>query len=151
MEDSMKKYLFFLLALFLVVTGTVYGDYYTWEDEDGVMQITDYPPPDSQKVQKMKSYKLADPSSSKPAEQVVKKPDVVLYTKNNCADCDKAREFIQSAKVDFTEYNMDEDDTAAAARKTIDDSTDVPFAIINKQHVYGFKESVYSRLLAIKP
>ena len=80
-----------------------------------------------------------------------KKPDVTLYTKNDCADCDKAREFLKSKNFSFTEYNMDKDKTAAAKRKDIDDSEDVPFAIINKNHVYGFSESVYNRALKPSP
>jgi len=46
---------------------------------------------------------------------------------------------------------MDKDKTAAAKRKDIDDSEDVPFAIINKNHVYGFSESVYNRALKPSP
>jgi len=80
-----------------------------------------------------------------------KKPDVTLYTKNDCADCDKAREFLKSKNFSFTEYNMDKDKTAAAKRKDIDYSEDVPFAIINKNHVYGFSESVYNRALKPSP
>jgi hypothetical protein len=44
---------------------------------------------------------------------------------------------------------MDKDKTAAAKRKDIDDNEDVPFAIINRNQVYGFSESVYNR--ALKP
>jgi glutaredoxin len=78
-----------------------------------------------------------------------KKPEVVLYTKNNCNDCDKAREFLKSKDIPFNEYNMDKDKDSAVRRKEIDNSEDVPFAIINKNHVYGFSESVYNR--ALKP
>jgi hypothetical protein len=46
---------------------------------------------------------------------------------------------------------MDKDKAAAAKRKNIDDSEDVPFAIINRNQVYGFSESVYTRALKPSP
>jgi hypothetical protein len=46
---------------------------------------------------------------------------------------------------------MDNDKKASKKRKEIDDSEDVPFAIINKNHVYGFSENVYNRSLKAKP
>jgi len=46
---------------------------------------------------------------------------------------------------------MDNDKTSAERRKEIDDSEDVPFAIINKNHVFGFSESVYNRALKLNP
>lgn len=148
----MKKYLLFLVAFSLVFAGAAHGDFYTWEDENGITQITDYPPPETQQAQKIKVHKIADPSSiqkDEQAAQAVQKPDIILYTKNNCADCDKARTFLQSANLTFTEYNMDMDEAAVERRKAIDNSDDVPFAIINKNQVYGFSETVYNR--ALKP
>ena len=80
-----------------------------------------------------------------------KNPEVVLYTKNDCIDCDKAREFLTSKNISFTEYNMDNDKTSAARRKEVDDTEDVPFAIINRNQVYGFSESVYNKALKLNP
>jgi glutaredoxin-like protein NrdH len=149
----MKKNLFILLALILMIAGTADADYYTWEDESGVSHITDYPPPQNLKNRTLKVYeenasRLPD---EKTAAQAGKKSDITLYTKNNCPDCDKAREFLNSKNLAFTEYNTDEDQTAAAKRKAIDDGSDVPFAIINKNQVYGFSEAVYNRALKSSP
>ncbi|MBN1380797.1 MAG: glutaredoxin family protein [Deltaproteobacteria bacterium] len=150
----MKKYLLILMALFLVMTGMAYADYYTWEDENGVIQITDYPPPKTRKSQNVKVHKAFDPSavgSKGQADKTVKPPDIVLYTKNDCVDCDKAREFLQSANLVFTEYNMDTDEKAVEMRKTVDNGEEVPFAVIDNQRVYGFSETVYGRLLKMAP
>jgi glutaredoxin len=143
----MKKHLFFLLALILIFSGMAYADFYSWEDESGVKHITDYPPP----VNKGKSVKViqngSGTSDEKQPPDAGKAPSITLYTKNDCPDCDKAREFLSSKKLAFTEYNMDTDPKAAAARKDIDDGDDVPFAVINRSHVYGFSEAVYQRAL----
>ena len=149
----MKKYLFLLIALLVAVAQTGYADFYTWEDESGATHITDYPPPQNQKTMKIKVYKndAGAPSESRDEQQAKdeKTPTVVLYTKNDCPDCDKAREFLNSKKIAFTEYNMDIDKSAAVKRKKIDDGDDVPFAVINRNHVYGFSETIYNR--ALKP
>lgn len=150
----MKKYFFVLIVFVFTLTGVVYADYYTWEDENGVRQITDYPPPKTLKARHVKVHKRADSSSDQQEEEaapVRPKAAVLLYTKNNCPDCDKAREYLQSANSTFTEFNMDADEKAAEIRKALDDSDDVPFAIINNQQVYGFSEAVYARLLRASP
>jgi hypothetical protein len=46
---------------------------------------------------------------------------------------------------------MDNDKTSAVRRKEVDDIEDVPFAIINKNQVYGFSESVYNKALKSNP
>jgi glutaredoxin len=158
----MKKYLLLLMLLFFFLYGTANAAFYTWEDENGATQITDYPPPQGKstkdvQVHKYESENLTDllseeeqKSSSKDNKSKSQKnPEVVLYTKNNCIDCDKARDFLKSKNISFTEYNMDKDKTSAARRKEVDDTEDVPFAIINKNQVYGFSESVYNK--AMKP
>ncbi len=144
----MKKHLFFLLALLLIFSGTVYADFYSWEDESGVKHITDYPPV-AKKGKNVKVLQSAsDISDEKPSADEKKAPSIKLFTKNDCSDCDKAREFLISQKLAFTEYNMDTDPkAAAAARKEIDDGDDVPFAVIGRSHVYGFSEAVYQRAL----
>ncbi|MDD4357171.1 MAG: glutaredoxin family protein [Smithellaceae bacterium] len=143
----MKKHLFFLLALVLIFSGTVYADLYSWEDESGVKHFTDYPPA----VKKGKNVKVlqndSGTSEEKPSPDAEKAPSIKLFTKNDCPDCDKAREYLTSQKLAFTEYNMDTDPKSAAARKEIDDGDDVPFAVVGRSHVYGFSETVYQRAL----
>ena len=155
----MKKYLLLLMLFFFFLSGMANADFYTWEDETGATHISDYPPPKDGPAQKVEVHKdtTASPNdeeqetSSKVTKSKSKKPEVTLYTKNDCSDCDKAREFLKSKNISFTEYNMDTDKTAAAKRKDIDDSEDVPFAIINKNQVYGFSENVYNRALQLTP
>jgi len=153
MEIYMKKHLLFLLAGMMIFTGTASAEFYTWEDEAGVPHITDYPPPANQKSQNVKVHDkggpLAKPEQATSDEE--KKPVITLYTKNDCPDCVKAKEYLNSKKLAFTEYNIDVDKAAAAKRKEIDDSSDVPFAIINRIQVYGFSETVYNRALKSAP
>jgi glutaredoxin len=152
-----KKILFFLVLVFIFY-GTANADFYTWEDESGNVHITDYPPPAKygKKVQIYRSGSESLPAaagedSNDIAKNSKKEADIVLYTKDACDDCDKAREFLKSKKVPFTEYNIDANKESARKRKEADDSTDSPFAIINRNQVYGFSENVYNKALRLKP
>ena len=158
----MKKYLLLLMLLFFFLYGTANAAFYTWEDENGATQITDYPPPQGKsakdvQVHKYESENLTDLQSEEEQKTSSKdnKSKSQKHRKSSCIprmscnDCDKAREFLKSKNISFTEYNMDKDKTSAARRKEVDENEDVPFAIINKNQVYGFSESVYNR--ALKP
>jgi glutaredoxin len=158
----MKKYLLLLMLLFFFLYGTANAVFYTWEDENGSTQITDYPPPQNKPAKNVQVHKYESDnltgvqnaeeqgSSSKDKKsKSQKKTEVVLYTKNDCKDCDTAREFLKAKNIPFTEYNMDKDNGSIARRKEIDDSEDVPFAIINKNNVYGFSENVYNKVLKL--
>ena len=152
----MRKYTLFLIPMLFLFCGTANADFYKWEDESGATHITDYPPPESGSAKNIQRHKGSTDKSAadeggEAKLKAQKKPDVTLFTKNDCVDCDKAREFLKSQKIIFTEYNMDIDKTAAAKRKEFDNDTgdDVPYAIINRNQVFGFTESVYNR--ALKP
>lgn len=160
----MKEYLLLLMLLFFFFYGTANAAFYTWEDENGATQITDYPPPQGKSAKEVQVHKYESEiatdlqseeeqktSSKDNKSKSQKNPEIILYTKNDCSDCNKARDFLKSKNVLFTEYNMDNDKTSRARRKEIDNTEDVPFAIINKNHVYGFTESVYDRALKLNP
>jgi glutaredoxin len=147
----MKKQLLLFLVIFITMTCTAKADFYTWEDESGVSHITDYPPPQNLKKEKIKGFEESRKPAEKPPAEKEKKPTITLYTKNNCPECDKAREFLTSRSLTFTEYNMDQDEAAAAKRNEIDNGRDVPFAIFDRNQVYGFSEAVYNRALKTSP
>ena len=154
----MRKYALFIIPILFFFCATANADFYKWEDESGATHITDYPPPQAETAKNIQRHKGSTdkPETDEEREaklKAEKKPDVTLFTKNDCADCDKAREFLKSKKVIFTEYNMDRDKNAAAKRKEFDKDAgdDVPYAIINRNQVFGFTESVYNRALKATP
>lgn len=150
----MKKYIVFMILTSVFFCQSAWADFYKWVDENGETRITDYPPPQNKAAKDVEVHKAqtAPPPVSEQADgaaknKPAKKADVSLYTKNNCPDCDKAREFLTSKNIVFTEYNMDDDANAAAKRKEIDDGDDVPFAVINRSQVHGFSDKIYEKVL----
>jgi glutaredoxin len=157
-EDKMKKCILFLILLFFCLCNTATADYYKWVDENGNTQISDTPPPENKSAKDVEVHKAPAPeepanlqNENDSAKNKPKLPSIILFTKNDCNDCDKARDFLQSKKLAFTEYNMDTDKNAVAKRKELDSGDDVPFAVINKSHVFGFSESVYNKVLKMEP
>ncbi len=151
----MTKHILLFITLFFIFAGTAQADLYKWEDENGIIHITDYPPP-AKSGKNIRLHKQDAPVQEKEEQEISnteqkKGPSVVLYTKDSCSDCDTAREFLKSKNISFTEYNTDTNKEAAKKRKLIDDSDDAPFAIINNNHVYGFSEMVYNKALKAKP
>ena len=127
----MTKYLLFLMILVFVFYGAANADFYKWEDETGTVHITDYPPPETKSSKNVEVHKYQDDNTSiskqEEEEQEApfkdskskknKKPEVILYTKDDCKDCDNAREFLKSKKISFKEYNMDKDKGCCGAKK----------------------------------
>jgi glutaredoxin len=157
-EEKMKKYILLFILLSFCLCKTAIADFYKWEDEKGNTQITDYPPPENKSAKDVQihKYQPEDPTDMQNTDNSTnnkskKEPDVVLYTKNDCKDCDKARNFLNSQNIPFTEYNMDTDKNAVVKRKELDSGDDVPFAIINKYQVYGFSEATYGKALKKTP
>lgn len=154
-DDFMKKYLFFPLLFLVFFSQAAAADFYTWEDEKGEMQITDYPPPTDKTIKNIQIHQHRPEDYSNLSDDrdqsAIKKATVVIYTKNDCEDCDKAKDYLTSKNIPFTEYNTDTDVNAAIKRKEVDNGEEVPFAIINRNHVYGFSENVYDRVLKMEP
>lgn len=146
----MIKYLLICFSLFFIFSTAALADFYKWEDDQGNIHITDYPPP-SKPGKKLRVYNYDSFAENEEKQESDVKPEVIIYTKDSCGDCNKAREFLQSKNIPFTEYNIDTDKEAAKKRRAIDDSEDVPFAVIGQNQVYGFSDSIYKRLLKLKP
>ncbi|MBN1473031.1 MAG: glutaredoxin family protein, partial [Syntrophaceae bacterium] len=121
----LKRFLIFFAILF-ALQGIALADFYTWEDDQGNVHITDYPPP-AKYGKKVKTSKVADTpreicirpekektSADKKEAIQDKNPEVILYTTSWCPYCTKARNFFLSRNIPFTEYDVEKDREAAA-------------------------------------
>lgn len=160
----LKIWLFLIFFIFLA-QGIAVADFYTWEDENGNIQITDYPPP-PKLLKKVKVHKSESDSSNdsmarkeskkdeskkiSPQDSYVKpteNQDVILYTTSWCPSCKRARDFFISRNISFTEYDVEKDRDAAQAFKQLNDRGGVPFAIINGQSILGYSQRAYENAL----
>ena len=155
----MLKYLLAVFTIFFALQGAALADFYTWEDDEGNVHITDYPPP-ARFAKKAKVRKDADipkdicirPEREQGATDerravADKNHEVVLYTTSWCPYCTKARNFFLSRNIPFTEYDVEKDRDAAARKRELDPKGGVPFAIINGRPIHGYSENSYERAL----
>ncbi len=155
----MLKYFLAVFAIFFALQGVAVADFYTWEDDEGNVHITDYPPP-ARFAKKAKVRKEADipkdicirPEKEQGASDerravADKNHEVALYTTSWCPYCTKARNFFLSRDIPFTEYDVEKDRDAAARKKELDPRGGVPFAIINGRPIHGYSENSYERAL----
>lgn len=147
-----KAFSSFLVILLIGFTAVANADFYSWQDDEGVTHIADYPPPQDKKA---KVYKEDSPRQTDVKETDAnakgKNINILIFTKENCPDCDKAKDYLNSKNARFVEYNMDSDKDAEMKRKEFDDNKDVPFAVIHRTHIYGFSEAAYERALKSAP
>ena len=161
----MLKSFLLLIILFFLFQGTASAEYYKWEDENGNINITDYPPP-TKSGKNVKVYQPepessdVSPSTKNTTQTEPKaaysrdtnvKPrkshEVVIYTTSWCPYCKMAREFLKSRNINFTEYDIEKDSEAAERKKRLDSKSGVPFAIINGQKIHGYSQSTYEQAL----
>jgi glutaredoxin len=160
----MKKLVIFLvwfgLALFLY-EGAM-ADLFRWVDEKGVIHITDYPSPNQKNItalpagkddKKPEGIKQDPPEKTSVAvntDKAVKEPkgpQVELYTTSWCPYCRQARNFFQSRRIPFTEFDVEKDKEAALRKRQLDPREGVPLAVINGQRIHGFSEAAYKKAL----
>ncbi len=157
-----KIFLSVLLILF-ISTGVASADFYKWEDEEGNLHITDYPPPtkSAKKIKVHETNANADttlPRSSPkavapspvPGPSYDTKPrtahDVILYTTSWCPYCKMAKAYFESRGIPYTDYDIEKDSEAAARKKQMS-SSGVPFAIVNGEHISGYSPNAYDSAL----
>lgn len=160
----MLKFFLPFLIFFFLLAGFSSAEFYKWEDENGNIIITDYPPPTTS-VKKMKVHKSepqsanistaeADQQKNSPAApsgnttaETKRNNEVILYTTSWCPYCKMARDFFKSRNVNLTEYDIEKDSAAAERKNRLDRKGGVPFAIINGQQIHGYSPNSYERAL----
>ena len=162
--DSLGKRLItpivILSMLLIYLCGMATAEVYKWVDNNGEVHITDSPPPDAKSSGEIKVYKdnpqdnqNAAPATetnreeSSPSFERKKTSEVVLYTTSWCPYCRKARDYLRSRGIDFTEYDIEKDEEAAIRKKQLDGRGGVPFAVINGRPIRGFSAPAYDRAL----
>lgn len=170
----MKKGVVLLLwsGLALCVYAEATADLYKWVDDRGEIHISDSPPPNqknkkiillpagkdeprpedpaTQKNQNLQSTTGPDLNTDK-ATKEPKSPQVELYTTSWCPYCRQARNFFQSRRIPFTEFDVEKDKEAALRKRQLDPREGVPLAVINGQRIHGFSEAAYKKALEEKP
>jgi glutaredoxin len=167
----MLKYYLSILVVIFLLRGITFADYYEWTDEQGNVQITDYPPPTKSlkntKVHKSESesesnnnaasanrneLKASGPVSSANAGRST--GGIILCTDNTCYACKHARDYFTSRGIPFTDYNTDNDSEAYEKCREFQQATgkprsqwSMPLAIIKGETISGYDQYEYNRAM----
>jgi glutaredoxin len=105
---------------------TASSQIYKWTDETGNVRFSDSPPT-GVKVQKVQGYHERSNAEATPVTPGTalksekggnRNVKVILYMTDWCPYCRKAREYLQSLKVDLVEYNVEKDRQKAVEFKS---------------------------------
>ena len=156
----MLKYCLSILLLLFIFSGFAQADFYKWEDEEGNVHITDYPPPPKSvkniKVHETESNADLTVTTSPQKAAVPPRPsstklqrtqEVILYTTSWCPYCKKAKDFFAARNIHFTEYDIERDREAAERKKRLDPGGGVPYAIVNGHAISGYAPADYESAL----
>jgi len=77
-------------------------------------------------------------------------PKVEIFTTSWCPYCVKAKQYLDSLDVPYTELDIDKSAQARERRKSYDNSTSVPLVIIGDAVIRGFSPSLFDCALGIE-
>lgn len=165
-EVNMFKIFLSILSILLLFTGAASADFYKWEDAEGNLHITDYPPPknSAKKVKVHETDANADSTVPRPSPKTeIPSPapglssetksrtahEVILYTTSWCPYCKMAKAYFESKGIPYTDYDIEKDPEAAARKKQLTVGG-VPFAIVNGEPISGYAPGAYDAALGKK-
>jgi glutaredoxin len=124
-KDHFPKVLIIILLLFVslsVSSPAIAGEFYKWKDKDGNVFFSDMPPTGINveviplKDEPAPNPKITPKVNSPQAKSGIteeKRPyssiKVIMYITSWCGYCRKAREYLQSLRVNLVEYDIEKD------------------------------------------
>ena len=66
--------------------------------------------------------------------------EIILYSKDNCAFCDKAKNLLKMKAIEFIEYKLDKDFNRDTLLELFPQARTFPVITLNKEYIGGFNE-----------
>ena len=83
-------------------------------------------------------------------DRPARKAKVEIYTTAWCPYCRKAENFLRANGINFVNYDIEKDKSAAQRKAQLDNRRGVPLAVIDGQVIYGFSENLYRQALGLE-
>lgn len=157
-KDYCPKVLIITLLLFVslsVSSSAIAGEVYKWKDKDGNVFFSDTPPEGvnaeviSPKDEPASNFKITPKvNSPQPRSRITeeKRPyssvKVIMYITSWCGYCRKAREYLQSLRVNLVEYDIEKDPSKGKEMLSKSGgSTGVPLIDVEGIIIRGYSQS----------
>jgi glutaredoxin len=133
------------LAVLLATHAAVAGKVYRWTEENGQIQFSDRAPHNTP-AQEVKIPSFAGPAEISGVADAVVGRGVKLYTTSSCGYCKRAKTYLNSRNIAFTELNVETSRSAKAdfARRN---GRGVPVIFVGNQRMDGYSEDGLANLL----
>jgi glutaredoxin len=146
-----------LVGLLLVfATVPALAQVYLWQDEEGKTQLTKEPPKDwkPEPPRSASPKPSVSPDASTRNPETIKRPvaassgtAIVMYTTVWCPHCAKARAYLRSRNIPFTDHDIEQSaDGLAQYRKH--GGRGIPLIFVGQQRMNGFSEQRMAEMLA---
>lgn len=138
------------VAALLIVGSATAQQLYKWIGADGKVTYSDTPPPRSAKRAETKNISSGGTTAENlPYEvaQAVKSSPVVLYTTTACGACDRARSFLTTRGVPFSEKTVTTPEDSDRLKRAGGDST-LPLLLVGRTRQIGFESSTWGATLS---
>ncbi|WP_163831169.1 glutaredoxin family protein [Spartinivicinus ruber] len=144
-----------LLTITTLLVSTANAEIYRWVDKNGKVHFSDkkpqHKPASTIDINQTNTYqnielKPLGPSSVKSSNK--RNRGVVMYSAEWCGYCKVARNYFQSNKIPFKEYDIDKNEKARQEYQELG-GKGVPLILVGKKKMSGFTqqrfESLYNR------
>jgi glutaredoxin len=142
---------FLMLAAGLLLAATAAAQTYRWIDpKTGKTVYSDQPPPAGAKQVLKTNTAEHTGETQRPyaTRQAAEKFPVTLYTSANCAEpCQQARALLNGRGVPFSEKEIKSKEDLAELSKTIGSEASVPTLFVGREHLLGFEDGAWNKLL----
>jgi glutaredoxin len=134
---------YFLFAVALSISGFAHADVYKWKDADGRVQFGDRSSNTSAEKMRIHSYPQG---SAEVTETNAARGDVVMYSASWCGVCKRARQYMVSKGIPFTEHDVEKSDIGRSDYKKLN-GRGVPIILVGDKRMNGFSAASLERMM----
>ncbi|WP_370279468.1 glutaredoxin domain-containing protein [Pontibacterium sp.] len=134
----------FITLLITMTSSSGLAETYRWQDEDGIMHISEQPPANKPyEGGTITSYE--DPAYLNNPLGAQGSGEVIMYSTQWCPYCQKARRYFKRNKIPFREYDVETTSKGRRDFKTLR-ARGVPVILIGHKRMNGFSEKSFEQL-----
>jgi len=137
---------YMLTAFLLLLAGLSHSEIFKWTDQNGQVHFGDNPP-DRDTSEEITVTVNTYTSVSYDMSVFDTRGDLLVYTKDNCGYCNKAKTYLDNNGVAYKELNLDHSRQARMQHKRMK-ARGVPVFLKGSQRMNGYSQSKLEKFLA---
>lgn len=132
--------------LLIVAIAPAFAQVYLWRDSEGKAHLTTEPPKDWKPEAPRNASSAPSPETNNRPVAASPEMAIVMYTTSWCPHCAKARAYLRSRNISFTDHDIEQSADANADYKK-HGGRGVPLIFVGEQRMNGFSERRMAEML----